>query len=86
MFDYAPLMVIEGSSFSNNYRQTELAEVRASATLWAISHGMKPSIVPPLSIRKKVFGDAKLRAEVEWNLREYPNAASALACAYFSDF
>ena len=83
MFDYAPLMTIEGSSFGNNYRQVELAEVRASAVLWAINQGIKPSIVPPLSIRKKVFGDAKLRPETEWYLREFPNAASALACAYF---
>lgn len=84
MFDYAPLMVIEGSSFANNYRQTELAEIRASAALWAVGHGIKPSIIPPLSIRKAVFGSAKLRAETEWDLREYPDAASALACAYFS--
>ena len=87
MFDYAPLMVIEGSSFASNYRQVELAEVRAAAVLWAIQYGIKPSIVPPMSIRKQVFGSAKLRAEVEWDLREYPreypNAASALACAYF---
>jgi Holliday junction resolvasome RuvABC endonuclease subunit len=83
MFDYAPLMTIEGSSFKG-YRQTELAEVRASAVLWAIQHGIKPTIIQPLSIRKKVFGSAKLRAEVEWDLREYPDAASALACAYFS--
>jgi hypothetical protein len=83
MFDYAPLMTIEGSSFKG-YRQTELAEVRASVALWAVSHGIKPTIIQPLSIRKKVFGSAKLRAEVEWDLREYPDAASALACAYFS--
>lgn len=84
MFDFAPLMVIEGSSFANNYRQVELAEIRASSVLWAIQHGVKPSIIPPSSIRKKVFGSAKLRAEVEWDLREYPDAASALACAYYS--
>jgi Holliday junction resolvasome RuvABC endonuclease subunit len=82
MFDYAPLMVIEGSSFANNYRQVELAEVRASAVLWAIPHGIVVRIIPPMSIRKRVFGNAKLRAEVEWDMRDYPNAASALACAY----
>jgi Holliday junction resolvasome RuvABC endonuclease subunit len=82
MFDYAPLMVIEGSSFKG-YRQTELAEVRASVALWAVSHGIKPTIIQPLSIRKKVFGSAKLRAEVEWDLREYPDAATALSCCYF---
>jgi hypothetical protein len=83
MFDYAPLMVIEGSSFKG-FRQTELAEVRASAVLWAIQKGIKPIIIQPLSIRKKVFGSAKLRAEIEWDLREYPDAAAALSCAYYS--
>lgn len=83
MFDFAPLMVIEGSSFKG-FRQTELAEVRASAVLWAIKNDIKPIIIQPLSIRKKVFGSAKLRAEVEWDLREYPNAAAALSCCYFS--
>ena len=83
MFDYAPIMIIEGSSYGKNYRQTELAEVRASAVLWAISKGITPKIIPPLSIRKQVFGNAKLRAEVEWELCEYPDATTALSCAYF---
>ena len=82
MFDYAPLMTIEGSSFGDTYRQVELAEVRASAVLWAINHGIVPQIVPPQSIRKNVFGSAKIKAEVLW--KEYPpDAASALACAYY---
>lgn len=82
MFDFAPLMTIEGSSF-NGYRQTELAEVRASAVLWAISKGIKPSIIPPMSIRKNVFGSAKIKAEVQW-AELPPDAASALCCAYYS--
>lgn len=80
-YDYAPLMVIEGSSFSG-YREVELAEIRASVVLWAIAHGIKPSIIPPLSIRKSVFGSAKIRAETIWSELP-PDAASALACAYF---
>lgn len=82
IFAYAPLMVIEGSSFGNNYRQVELAEVRASTVLWAIKHGITPMIVPPSSIRKQVFGSAKIKAEDTW--KDYPpDAASALACAYY---
>lgn len=81
-FDYAPLMTIEGSSFAG-YREVELAEIRASAVLWAVKHSIKPIIVPPLSIRKNVFGSAKIRAEVQWKELP-PDAASALACAYFS--
>ena len=84
MFDFAPLMVIEGSSFGEHYRQVELAEIRASAVLWAIKHGVRPKIVPPSSIRKQVLGSAKLRPEIQWDLQEYPNAANALACAYYS--
>jgi hypothetical protein len=49
----------------------------------AIQKGIKPSIIPPMSIRKQVLNNAKLRPETEWDLREYPNAASALCCAYF---
>ena len=82
MFDFAPIMIIEGSSFGSNYRNTELGEVRASAVLWAVSHGVKPKIVPPLTIRKTVFGSAKIKAEATWEDIP-PNAASALACAYF---
>lgn len=82
MFDYAPIMIIEGSSFGSNYRQTELAEVRASAVLWAVSHKIQPRIIPPLTIRKTVFGSAKIKAEETW--KDFPpNAASALACAYY---
>ena len=84
LFDYAPLMTIEGSSYGNAYRQVELAEVRASAVIWAIVRGIKPTIVPPLSIRKKVFGSAKLTAEFGWKELP-PDAASALACAYFQE-
>lgn len=82
--DYTSFMTIEGSSFNSGYRQVELAEVRAAAVLWGLDHEMKTIIIPPMSIRKAVFGSAKLRAEIEWDLRKYPNAASALACAYYS--
>lgn len=84
LYDYASLMVIEGSAFNKGFRQVELAEVRTAAVLWALDHGMKVKIVTPTSIRKTVFGNAKLRAEVEWDLRKYSNAASALACALYS--
>lgn len=83
MFDYAPLMTIEGSSFGNNYRQTELAEVRTAAVLWAINHAITPIVIPPLKIRKNVFGNGKMKAEDVWTELP-PDAASALACAYFS--
>lgn len=82
MFDYAPIMIIEGSSF-NGYRQTELAEVRTSAALWAINKGIKPYFVNPLTIRKSVFGNGKIKAEEQW-AELPPDAASALACCYYA--
>ena len=82
LFTYHCTMVIEGSGFSKGFRQTELAEVRASAALWAIKFELTPIIVNPLTIRKVVFGSGKTRAEEVWSDLP-PNAASALACAYY---
>ncbi len=81
MFDYAPLMIIEGSSYSG-FREVELAEIRASAILWAIEHGIEPTVIPPKKIRKKVFGNGNTKADEVWSNLP-PNAASALACAYY---
>lgn len=82
LFDHNSIMVIEGSSFSKNFREAELAEVRASAVLWAIDHGATPSIIQPNSIRKRVLGNGKTKADEVWG--EFaPDATSALACAYY---
>jgi len=75
-------MIIEGASYGNNFRQVELAEQRATMVLWALDHSIIPSLISPLSIRKKVFGSAKIKAEDTWKELP-PNAASALACAYY---
>jgi Holliday junction resolvasome RuvABC endonuclease subunit len=82
-FSFKPLAVIEGSSFGNAYRQVELAEIRASMVLWCLNKGMEVSIIPPQSIKKKVFGSAKIKAHEEWkDLENYKDAAAALSCAY----
>lgn len=83
MFDADPVMVIEGTIYGR-HREAELSEIRASSVLWAIDHQVEPMIVHPLTIRKAVFGNAKLKAEIEWEMKEFPDAASALACAYAS--
>jgi len=81
-FSYKPLGVIEGASFGG-YRQVELAEIRASAVLWCLKHGIDVSIVPPKTIRKKVFDNGKRLAHEEWtDLEPYKDAAAALSCAY----
>ena len=75
---------VEGSAFSSRYRQTELAEVRTSAALWCIQKGFATEIINPLTIRKEVFGDSKLKPHEVWvELKKMPDAAQALACAYY---
>ena len=83
IFGARTIAVIEGSAFSQNYRQTELAEARASYVLWCINKGIMPYIVNPMTIRKKVFGKAKTKAEDVWKELP-PNSASALACMYYA--
>ena len=83
LFSFKPLAVIEGASFGNRYRQVELAEIRASMALWCLDKGMEVFIIPPQSIRKRVFGSAKIKAHEQWKeLEKFPDAAAALSCAY----
>lgn len=81
--------VIEGSAFSEHFRQTELAECRTGIALWLIGKRHKESdvnIVNPLTIRKVVFGSAKLKAHDYWDNSEIPNdALAALSCLYYAD-
>ena len=82
-FSFKPLAIIEGASFGDRYRQVELAEIRASMALWCLDKGMEVSIVPPQTIRKQVFGSAKIKAHEQWKeLEKYKDAAAALSCAY----
>lgn len=86
VFFYREPMVatIEGSAFSEHYRQTELAEIRAAVALWLIGKGFPTKIVNPMTIRKKVLGSGKLHPDEVWtDLIETPDACQALACAYF---
>lgn len=82
---HSPMIAtIEGSAFSSHFRQTELAEVRAAVALWCVQRGFSTKIVNPGTIRKKVLGNGKaLPHEVWTDLAETPDAAQALACAYY---
>ena len=84
---YIPTHVtIEGVSFADTYRQVELAEQRAATVIYLkelFSSIQEIRIVAPNSIRKKVFGNGKTKAQDVWKDIP-PNAASALACAYYS--
>lgn len=82
---HSPMIAtIEGAAFSEHYRQAELAEVRAAVALWLRSRGFPTKLVNPGTIRKKVLGNGKaLPHEVWTDLVDVPDAAQALACAYY---
>jgi len=82
---HSPMVAtIEGAAFSSHYRQAELAEIRASIALWCVQKGFPTKIISPMTIRKKVFGNGKLHPDEVWtDLEKTPDAAQALACAYF---
>lgn len=74
--------IIEGASFGAQYRQVELAEVRAAMLLWFHKYGIDAELVPPLSIRKSVFGNGKIKNP--WNNLQ-DDIAAALGCAFYSN-
>jgi len=77
-------LVIEGAAYGKIFRQVELAEIRASTTLWANRLGMETKIIPPTSIRKCVLGSGKLKAHDVWYLKDAPDSLAALSCAYYA--
>lgn len=79
--------VVEGAAYmASRYRQVELAEIRASIVLWLVAHRFKVEIVPPNTLRKAVFGSAKILPHEAWKDLNLPkDAAQALACAYYAD-
>jgi len=80
-FGYNPRAVIEGASYGKTYRQVELAEARALIGLWFHQLSVKVSVVPPNTIRKVVFGSAKIKNPWE-NIPD--DCAAALGCALYS--
>lgn len=74
--------VIEGASYYPPYRQVELAEIRTAAALWCLGKGFETFIIPPKTIRKKVFGSGKILPHEEW-IGLPSDATQAIACAYF---
>lgn len=78
-------MVIEGASFADRYRQTELAEIRAAIALWGVNEHLKVQFIPPNTIRKQVFGNGRTKATDYWpSLASFPDAAAALSCALYT--
>lgn len=81
----ADFLVIEGAGYmSSSYRQAELEDVRCASVLYKrlCNPKMKIDVVPPNSIRKVVFGSAKIKNP--WKDVGLPdNAAAALGCALY---
>jgi len=78
------IFVIEGASYGDRYRQVELQDIRCGATAWAMNRlgNIEIDIVPPSTIRKIVFGSAKIKNP--WKEQGIPdNAAAALGCALY---
>ena len=79
-FETGTKVIIEGASFGDNYRQVELAGCRTSIALWCLHRGFEVNLLAPSSVRKKVFGSAKIKAHDLWN--NIPqDCAAALSCA-----
>lgn len=74
------IAIIEGASHGANFGQVQLAEIRAAIMLQLTKLGYQTYIVPPLSIRKAVFGNGRTKAKEEWKDIP-PDSAASLACA-----
>lgn len=84
LIPYAKYLTIEGPSYADRYRQVELQDIRCGAACWAMndSRNIEVLVVPPLTIRKVVFGSAKIKNP--WKEQGIPdNAAAALGCALY---
>jgi Holliday junction resolvasome RuvABC endonuclease subunit len=84
--------VIEGSSFGDKYGQATLADARTAAfmSIYEIAnrehYDCQAKYIPPQSIRKQVFGSAKIKGEEVWKDQLPPDAASSLVCAICAVF
>jgi len=77
---------IEYAAFGNHYGQVALSEMRTMVAVRLLDAGVLTDIIPPLSIRKEVFGHAKIKFEEEWpsELHKLKDAEAALVCAIYA--
>lgn len=65
--DLCTPITVEGASFGDQYGQTALAYIRMGIVIaWAELHNETVKVVPPASIRKQVFGSAKISGKELW--------------------
>lgn len=75
---------VERAAYSKLYGQVNLSESRTAAVMALMMANQGTILVPsPGSIRKVVFGKSTIRAEETWT-NIGPDAASALACAFYA--
>lgn len=75
-------VVIEAAAFDIKGRQSELEQIRTSAALWFQRYGGQCYFAAPMTIRKYVFGNGRIKAHEVWEGLE-PDCLAALSCAYY---
>ncbi len=79
---YGDSITIEGAAYGSTFGQVGLAEIRFGFYIGAQRIGLEPKMVPPASIRKAVFGSAKVHAGDIWPTLNH-NAADSFAIALY---
>jgi len=77
-----PLAVLEGAAFNKTFGQVGLAEVRAGFYLGLKYITDMVTVVPPMTTRKKVFGDGRTQPMDVWPTLNH-NAADSLSLALY---
>lgn len=75
--------IIEGASYGSQYGQVGLAEIRFGFYLGLLHAGLRVTVVPPATIRKKVFGNGKTNAADIWPILN-GNAAAGLSMGLYA--
>ncbi len=78
--------VIEGASYNDQFGQVGLAEIRYAIQLALHMSGFGVTVVPPQSIRKAVFGSAKIRGQDIWPTLNRNAADSVVIALYASGY
>jgi hypothetical protein len=75
-------VVVEGAAYNAKYGQVLLGEVRAALILGFVNAGYQSvAEIAPLSIRKRAFGDAKVKPKEDVWPDLPPDSAAALSMA-----
>ena len=73
---------IEGAAHGKPYGQVPLAEIRAGFFIGLAENGIQAEMIPPMSARKKAFGNGRVKA-YDILLGINPNGADSLGLALY---